>query len=95
MSKITLNAVPIDTYVDVDVDVNDVLAEIDDDELLKYVIEEFSKETIIEKLNDHHGYGTTKTSDEEIVDYIISEYHRRPFTNINFKKLFEGLGIPN
>ena len=91
MSKITIRNVSVYTDVDVDVDVEDILSEIDDAVLIKYVREEFGTNSIMD--GDMIGILENLANSGEMVEYIANQYHRGAFSTIDFKELFYKMGI--
>jgi len=86
-SEITLNNVQV--YADVNVDVNEVLGLIDSDTLIRYVETELHYSPDIEP----SGFFEDAAKDGSLIDYITEQYHRGSFSSIDFKQLFDKMGI--
>jgi len=86
-SEITLNNVQV--YADVNVDVNEVLGLIDSDTLIRYVETELNYSPYF----DHVGFIEDSAKDGSLIDYIAEQYHKGSFSSIDFKQLFDKMGI--
>lgn len=75
------------------IDISDVLETVSDEDLLDYIEHNFPSSDLEERfrvdeepvsLSDFHG--------NEIVEFLVDEYHRGAFSHIDFDKFFEKIG---
>lgn len=90
MAYITVS-VSAEVDTDVEVDVDDVLSQMSDDELIDYVCDEIDNDTLRERLNLENEL--SYFSSDEIIEYLYEEHMRGAFSDIDFKKLFDKLGL--
>jgi hypothetical protein len=70
---------------EVEVDVSDVLEQLYEEDVMEYFDVDY-------KDNDEEADVADFTEDA-IIDYLKDEFHRGAFSDFNFNKLFEAIGI--
>jgi hypothetical protein len=82
----------VDIYVDIDAE--DFLSRISDEDLIDYVVNELDNNEIREKLGEKEQTDYNKFSDtDELMEYLVDEYHRDSFSDFPFDKFFEKINV--
>jgi hypothetical protein len=72
--------------VSVDIDANDVLDELSFEEIVGYVEDKYSGKTVeINRFNT--------IDNDSLINYLVTEYHRGPYSDFDFNKFFQKVGI--